>query len=258
VWQFMFMAKLTSFTIAPVTYADVNALAKIGADSFANDRHTLVKQLGKRPLNLEESGKESLRLNLKSEKFVYQKAVDDATGEPIGLIGLYFRGVEPNRIPWTSPGEPNLVVESALQPGKNKRECSQHGPADEDDTDVVSRLNALEDADLRRWSELLMPEGTKCIVLVAFSVTPEFQSRGVGSALLKWSTDVADRLDVFMWVHSSEAAWKMYEKHGFETVGKFEVDLDDWAPASPSGAKEQNPIWGHYVCRYMKRFTRSR
>jgi len=61
---------------------------------------------------------------------------------------------------------------------------------------------------------------------VGVYVAPQIQSRGIGSALLKKCTNIADQVGVFIWVHSSEAAWKAYEKHGFDVVGEFYIDLD--------------------------------
>jgi hypothetical protein len=53
------------------------------------------------------------------------------------------------------------------------------------DPDTVQRLVALEDVDMKAWQETIMPEGTKCMILVLISVAPKFQSRGIGSTLLK-------------------------------------------------------------------------
>lgn len=58
-----------------------------------------------------------------------------------------------------------------------------------------------------------------------------------------------------MWVHSSEHAWKFYEKNGFDVVGELDIHLDERAPRLPDG--ELGKAWGHYVCRYMKRVPKS-
>ena len=64
---------------------------------------------------------------------------------------------------------------------------------------------------------------------------------------------MADQLGVSTRVHSSEVAWKVYEKHGFEIVRELDVDLDEWAPV-PRAEQGEGAKWGHYVCWYMKRF----
>lgn len=106
--------------------------------------------------------------------------------------------------------------------------------------------------------KILMPEGTKCMIIVGLNVAPEFQSLGVGSALLKWGATVADSYGVFTWVHSShnEGACKAYQKQGFEVIGTLDVNLDDWAPAAPPDEPE-GAVWGHYVFRYLKRLPRN-
>jgi GNAT superfamily N-acetyltransferase len=108
---------------------------------------------------------------------------------------------------------------------------------------------------MKRWMDTQMPPGTKCMYLVSLSVDPDFQSCGVGSTLLRWGTEMADKAGVFMWVHSSEAAWNTYEKHGFKVAETLDVNLDDWAPAPPPDEGE-GALWGHYVFRYMKRFPK--
>lgn len=72
--------------------------------------------------------------------------------------------------------------------------------------DPVARLVALTDADLKDWMDTVMPPGASCLYVVTLYVAPAFQRRGVGSALLKWGTDLAEAGDTFMWVHSSAGA----------------------------------------------------
>lgn len=107
----------------------------------------------------------------------------------------------------------------------------------------------MTDKDRQDWTEKLMPPNTKCIFITTLSVSPTHQNRGISSALLKWGTSIADATNVFIWVHSSEGAWGMYTKSGFEVVGMLEVDLDEYAPSPPEDGTDK---WGHYVWRYMK------
>ena len=48
--------------------------------------------------------------------------------------------------------------------------------------------------------------------LVAIAVDPIYQVRGVGSALIRYGTGIADQEGVYCWVHASEAGWSVFEK----------------------------------------------
>jgi hypothetical protein len=75
---------------------------------------------------------------------------------------------------------------------------------------------------------------------------------GVGSALIQYGNNIADTLGLFMWVHSSDQAWRAYAKFGFKVVGELDVDLDEYAPSPPED-EGMGGMWGRYVIRYMER-----
>lgn len=131
----------------------------------------------------------------------------------------------------------------------------QPEPAEED-TDPIKRLEDYINADMNAWMEEVMPEGTRCIYIIDISVAPNHQGRGVGKRLLRWGMRFCDERGVFAWVHSSQGAWKMYEKSGFQIIRELDVDMDEYAPVPPPnegpGAK-----WGHCVFRYMKYFPQT-
>jgi GNAT superfamily N-acetyltransferase len=118
----------------------------------------------------------------------------------------------------------------------------------------VKRIMALTDADLKAWMQKLMPEGTRCMFIASLTVDPKFQRRGVSRALLKWGTDTADRLGLFIWVHSSQGAVKAYEAGGFERIGNLEMDLDEYAPCPPPKELDHDGSgkWGRYELVYLK------
>jgi GNAT superfamily N-acetyltransferase len=119
----------------------------------------------------------------------------------------------------------------------------------------IQRLIALQDADIKAWMEEVMPEGTRCIFVAGLQVAPKHQRRGVGSALLRFGTNFCDDKGVFAWVHSSESAWKAYEKCGFQVTRSQDCDLDAYAPMPPPG-EGPDAKWGNYVLRYMKYFPK--
>ncbi|UKZ66980.1 uncharacterized protein TrAtP1_008144 [Trichoderma atroviride] len=138
------------------------------------------------------------------------------------------------------------------QSEKDEPASTEQG-APEPEDDPIKRLETLTSGDLDAWQKEVMPEGTKCLIVVGLSVSPKFQRRGIGSALLRWGTSICDQKGVFAWVHSSEPAWRAYEKAGFQVIRSLDVDLDEYAPCSPPN-EGPDAKWGHYVFRYMKYF----
>ncbi|KAE8547882.1 hypothetical protein EYB25_009675 [Talaromyces marneffei] len=57
--------------------------------------------------------------------------------------------------------------------------------------------------------------------LEALYIAPDYQRRGYGMEALKWGLDVAREEGVDVWVWSSDSGKKVYEKGGFEAVGRI-------------------------------------
>ncbi|KAL6815976.1 acyl-CoA N-acyltransferase [Trichoderma sp. SZMC 28013] len=258
-----------TFTIQALQLQDVPEAAQLSSEAFLTDRQTQMKALGRNPFDMKKYHTESLPEMLKSPRCVILKAVDKETGEFAGFCNWGLIGFSPEEMP---------VVEGRIQPlerpaaataeqsenenenendkEKKKDESSAVEPKpspDADPDDPIERLQALTGADLDAWQKEVMPKGTKCLVVIGLSVSPKFQRRGIGSALLRWGTKICDEAGVFAWVHSSEPAWKIYEKAGFQVIRTLDVDLDEYAPCPPPD-EGPDAKWGHYVFRYMKYF----
>jgi ribosomal protein S18 acetylase RimI-like enzyme len=238
-----------SINLVPVTYADIDALVQISADSFVEDSHTQVKSQGRKPFDMAASARSDLLRNLSIERCAYMKAVDQNTSEILGYCGWGFRVGDNGLVPRSDPGKPPAEGSSEAAPETEKEK------EDEGEEDSITRLMVLEDTSMRQWMTYFMPDKhTRCMYILGLSVAPSAQGKGVGSALAKWGMDAADRLGLFTWVQSSEEAWRFYAKHGFEVAGMLDLDLDEWAlrpPERVEGGEEAK--WGHYVLRYMKR-----
>ncbi|KAF9566457.1 hypothetical protein EC968_003730 [Mortierella alpina] len=257
--------KNRSFSLQPVVVEDAAPLAKIGSNSFVNDRNTLVKGLGKDPYKLEEVLQDPLEHYLSlPHKIQCIKAVDDETAERMGYAYWGFRGWAPEDIP-TLHGRGVLKPEPAKPTSSEERQEEEKetkeslAVIEKEEQDPIKRLIALTNKDMDDWCEKLMPEGCKCMFVVSLSVDPKFHGQGVGSALLRWGTTAADEAGVYMWVHSSESAHTFYAKEGFEIVGTLDVDLDEYAPVPPPPEHDtMDGKWGHYVFRYMKRLPKKK
>lgn len=258
--------------ILPATLHDVPALAAISAAAFETDSQTEMKSHGRAPFLMGEYALKSLPNQLKNPRLRIVKAVNGETGEIMGFCTWGFRGIEAPVFPAEGEvggdekeggkvenggdAEPGSG-EGGDGDGKGKRE-KEEGKGELEASkpdDPIARLERLTDTDLQEWSDAVMPRDrpdVKCIFVVGLYVSPAFQRRGVGSALLKWGTDLIDGRDgAFAWVHSSAGAWPAYERAGFRTVRTLDLDLDEYAPVPAPVERYPGGKWGRYMFRYM-------
>ncbi|KAM3543558.1 hypothetical protein ARSEF1564_003505 [Beauveria bassiana] len=246
---------------------DIPAAARLAGQAFASDRQTQMKALGEaEPFDMEKYTLESMPSHLTSRTCHVLKAVDEATGELAGVCNWGIKGFVPRRMPFFEDRVAEAAAEQDARPAEDTRQQQQEkqpeqeeaaqptaaaAAEEEEETDPIKCLVALTDADMRAWMAEVMPAGTRCLFIIGLTVSSAHQSRGVGSALLRWGKDICDDSGVFAWVHSSDAAWGMYRKSGFEVVRSLDVDLDEYAPCRPPG-EGADARWGRYVFRYMK------
>ena len=236
------------FTIKPLALEDIPVIAKISGDAFENDRQTIMKGLGSEPFFMEEYTLQSLPRTLKNPRCIVLKAAHNETGETMGYIHWVFEGFPPEEMPAVEgrvqpPPLPPAPATEELKKEDKEEETSSESP--------VQRLMALQGADMRRWMKDVMPKGTRCLYVEGLQVAPAHQRKGVASALLRFGTDFCDEKKVFAWVHSSESAWKAYQKCGFKVKRELDCDLDAYSPCPPPN-EGPDAKWGHYVLRYMK------
>ena len=263
------------FSIRAANPSDVPILANIFSDAFANDRVTQLKSLGKDSDFAANMISEPLKGWLqKPMRCQVLKAIDNATSEIIGWACWGFHGYEQQAAP--APEENSINDDKSKHEDEmNKAHCSQegssprvHGSHDEQGqsssegvTNISAKtgaelLEAITDQDMEQWQKILMPEGTKCMFIVAIAVAPAHQFHGVGSALIRWGTAKADADEVSCWVHASEAGHRAFAKEGFREVGKLELDLDEFVPgALEEEGGEGKEEWGRYRFRYMQRLS---
>ncbi|KAK3390055.1 acyl-CoA N-acyltransferase [Podospora didyma] len=236
----------SAFAIVPARHSDIPIIAAISSESFDGDSNTEMKSHGKSPFIMKDYMLSSLPNTLENPKIRVIKAVEEGTGAIIGFCTWGFRGIQPPPFPDLGPREEKPPPPPASQSDNPETEKS-------DDDDPIARLEKLTSGDFDDWMKPLMREGNKCLFIVGLSVAPAFQRRGVGSALLKWGTDLVDAAggDAFAWVHSSQGACGAYQKAGFKTVRTLDVDLDEYAPVPAPTERYEGGKWGHYVFQYM-------
>ena len=68
-------------------------------------------------------------------------------------------------------------------------------------------------------------KGRKVLKLALLATILEWRGKGVGSALLKWGLEVADKKGMPVWVDASPMSLSFYESWGFIVVGRSEHEL---------------------------------
>ncbi|KAI0532830.1 acyl-CoA N-acyltransferase [Xylaria digitata] len=193
-----------------------------------------------------------LQENLKQQNFVYVKAVDEQ-GTIIGHVGWVFSGASQRRAPSRGTSDEKKAAGDGQVAEPDKLEGG--GEAEED---PIERLHFLEEADVQYWLQNLAPKDTSCMFVVGLTVSPSYQGRGIGSALLRHGNVIAEERGLSIWVHSSHKAYAAFRKAGFETRRELRINLDDYAPRAPRDgeptmAEKHDGRWGEYVIRYMER-----
>lgn len=226
-----------------VQHEDIPVLAKLSAESFKNDSHTEMKDLGTVPYDLEKRTAESFPGQLENPKLVVLKAEENITKAIMGFCIWAFRGFEPEEIPVIGDAPPKKT------PGPS---ASGSGPSESENQEdmreeSIKRLEAQTNEYMSTWMEDIMPPGTKCLIVVGLCVSPEYQRCGVGSALLKWGIDIVDSKGVFAWVSSSDGAKDAYAKAGFEVARSLTLNLDTYAPKPAPVDRYKDGKWGDYT-----------
>jgi len=121
---------------------------------------------------------------------------------------------------------------------------------------TVSDLQAITSQSMSAWQEYLCPPSARCRFIAGLTVHPDYQRRGIATALMRWGTAKADEEGVYCWVQSSMGAEGAYEAAGFVRVGQLELDLDLFAEGTTSPDRGGDGRWGVYVWPYMRRDAR--
>lgn len=246
----------SSFSLKPVTVADVPALAEISGLGFETDRHTLLKAAHPtRPYDHAAGmpGAFEYWLGLPKDKIEITKAVDDETGQILGFVCWGFR---------LHPQPPQPTAEESAMEQDIAKGPSTAVPEDDEkavspDLDAIAQLEELTSSHLANYQQRIMSPATRAMYITSVSVHPAHHGRGVGTALIKHGTDRADREGVFCWVHSSEAGTAMFHKCGFEVDETLDIDLDHWANQMDIKPPLGDDKWGMYTFRYMIRQPRT-
>lgn len=224
-------------TLHPATLASIPLLADISNLAFATDAHTRLKTLAT-GISHATDMLPALHHWVSSDHHRLLIAVT-ATGDIAGWICWGFRGV-------TAPA---LLPSSAVEfpeppPATGVEQQLEEGKA------IRPKIQELEELTSSHLMAAIPPSSTtpSCLILIAISVSPQYQGLGVGHQLVGYGTAIADQEKVICWVSSSDGGTGFFEREGFDKVGQLEVDLGEYAEDLKIEEK-----WGHYVWRYLVR-----
>ncbi|KAF9117628.1 hypothetical protein BGW39_001998 [Mortierella sp. 14UC] len=246
------------FKVVRATLEDVDAIADISGDSFLTDSHTLLKAVWKGKDFHREGSRDyvgSLFSNPRIDMLVAREGVD-GEGKVLGSIIWVNRGYP---VPGATPEEEVARItkrDSLPKTSSSVRLAPPPAPvqAPEGQPLTIKELEETTNQAMNHYVELLMPEGCQCRFVCGMSVAPAYQGQGIGSALLKWGTDLADADQVYSWVSSSMGGWPAYAKAGFVEVGRLELNLDDYAQGIKWNQEDgSEKDWGTYYWPYMRR-----
>jgi predicted N-acetyltransferase YhbS len=242
-------------SLHPASPADIPHLAAISSQAFKSDTHTQLKESIKGTDHAAEMAPvlESW-MSTSSRRCSVIKAVN-GEGAIVGWVSWGFRGVDGPPFEVTEEG--GRVVGGVGDEAEVASKRNEGGTPEQ--KAKIAELEEITTASMVHWQAKLMPGGCKCMYIIAVSVLPSYQGMGVGRALIRWGTRLADEKGVICWVHSSDRGWRVFEKEGFGEVGRLSVELDEYAGGVRSDGSEGgggNGKWGRYVWRYMVRPAR--
>ena len=120
------------------------------------------------------------------------------------------------------------------------------------DTDVMKGLaNSL----LKEFKESREKQlSTNHCILSTLVVDPQYQNKGVATALLSKAIHFAEIFSLPIWVQAPETCQSLFERHSFDDVGEYRLDLNEHVPKAVGKAKSNklSPL-GKYIFKYMVR-----
>ncbi|RDW95029.1 hypothetical protein BP5796_00792 [Coleophoma crateriformis] len=126
------------------------------------------------------------------------------------------------------------------------------GISDKDKTEGPTLWDVIEEA-YQKFTSAWM-ESTKSIYLASLSTHPRFQRRGIGTTLLTWGHELADKHGVPSFLVSTPFGHPLYEHLGWRDVERpLELELQKWAPYASNG----DLGWGTFKYYYMLRMPRN-
>ncbi|KAF8202752.1 acyl-CoA N-acyltransferase [Mycena galopus ATCC 62051] len=230
-----------TFTLVPALKEDIPRFSEIFTQAFTTDTHTLVKaQADGLPMGTVEMSQDWWADLIDApERAIIIKAVDTESGKILGACGWGK---------WNFDGSKPALAEGKEDP-RTEEWRPKPLPADHKPIDVLKKIGSDS---MKEWQLKLNPYGGKNMYIFGISVDRVEQRKGVGSALLKFGTDMCDEHQCYAWVYASMAGYPLFYKAGFREIGRLEVNLDEYANGVKWMKDGNEQDWGMYTFRYCK------
>lgn len=217
----------------------IKEMIHIYQEAYKNDKTVQLKYTLPK---FTEDMAETLALRCKQPECEFIVARTEKSNHVIGWIALAFKLEKHNQI----SEEHVLYTQYALLPDLVAKAKSE-GIGTADLKNMAHKLFT----DFKEAREKHLP-GKHCIISTLV-VDPEHQNKGVASALL---TKAISRSEVFsfpIWVQAPSAYQSLFEKHHFEQVSEYELDLNEHVP-TPDGKGKTKAAVSSTLIKYAWKF----
>ncbi|KAM0250104.1 hypothetical protein ACHAP5_002421 [Fusarium lateritium] len=206
---------MSSITIRPATLADSDAIASIHSSALEKYNEFYAAFFQRHPRELIPIATRNALLYPGQQHF----SVAEEAGRTVGFV-RYKEVVKNNTDSGSSNNKPNSNASEQPTPPavwtikKHMEELWQWFDARSEEMDA-SKEKAVD--------------GRDHFEVMHIMVDPQHQRKGIGGYLLKSVTDKADAINAPTLIVSSVEGHGLYSKHGFESLGTWEIDNEAWA-----------------------------
>ncbi|KAF9875684.1 putative acetyltransferase [Colletotrichum karsti] len=230
-------------SIVPVTLDDVPALLRVHTAAFKTDQFSNLMLLGRDENAHANLMRDAIQEWIADPTAKLMQAVD-TDGRVLGWSCWILKEATPTESEAEDPAATLVSDTSDSKPAPDTpAEETREKP--KDPARVLGGLMykdrvSMEDNHLK---------GKTYMVLQGLATDPLYQRRGIATKLIEKGLEGIDADGLPCWIHASPSSYTVYERAGFQEVGRNDYDLDEWAP----GGKGGNRGWGRYTFRHMIR-----
>ena len=186
---------------------------------------------------------DTIEMRVKQPSWVFIVAKDESSNKIVGWLALAFALTEFKEL----SEEHVLFIQYALLP-----DVVAKGKIQGISADLILHLTHLllikfKDA---REEQLL----DKHCILSTLVVDPEYQKKGVASALVSKAISLTEAFTFPIWVQAPESCQGLFEKHLFEVISEYQLDLNDHVPKTKGkGKAKEVDTLAKYAWKFMVR-----
>jgi len=225
--------------LLPALRADIPDLVRVFMAAEASNIMTFIRY--PTPEEKAAVAKDMIKLideQFDSPRLLIMKAVDTEAGVITGM------GI------WVRKGYWGVGIDGEATLGMHAGQLLRKGVGVRGDTNALNRYIETQFSKfLFEWTR-----ETKHLYLALLFVDPEFQSRGIGTALLRWGHRRADIDGVPSFLIATPVGHGLYEYMGWKNVADpLNIDLRKFVGGASGGDRG----WGMYTFYYMMRLPKT-